>query len=176
MFRLPLSFLVIPALAFLVAILNIFLKAKSEKFSYLKNTSLLSEAEKNFYFVLAGVIEKEYLLFSKVRIFDILSIPKGLENGRYYQHKIKIQSKHVDFLLCDTQTIEPLLVIELDDSSHSRSDRISRDNFVDGIFEEAKLPILHIRASSSYNENELLQKIQSHLKTDHEALAASLVE
>lgn len=175
MFRLPLVFLIIPALAFLVIILNIFLKAKSEKFSYIKNKSLLSEAEKNFYFVLAGVVGKEYLLFSKVRIFDILSIPKGLENARYYQHKNKIQSKHVDFLLCDTKTIEPLLVIELDDSSHLRSDRISRDAFLDGIFEKAKLPILHIRASFSYNEDELLNQIQSRLKTNQKAPASSSV-
>ena len=161
MFRLPLVFLIIPVLAFLVAILNIFLKAKSEKFSYLKNASLLSESEKNFYFVLAGVIGKEYLIFSKVRIFDILSIPKGLENGRYYQHKNKIQSKHVDFLLCNRKELKPLLAIELDDSSHRWPTRIIRDAFVDKAFASAGLPILHIHAATSYDPADLRQQIFS---------------
>lgn len=92
---------------------------------------------------------------------DILYIPKGIESREYYRYLNKIQSKHVDFLLCDRENIKPLLAIELDDSSHLHPSRIERDNFIDKIFENAKLPILHIKYSKGYDREKLGQQIKT---------------
>lgn len=39
----------------------------------------------------------------------------------------------INFVLCDKENIEPLIAIELDDSSHGRPDRMARDIFIDRV-------------------------------------------
>ena len=138
-------------LAVLIVFISTYLKIKTAKFPYLKKDCLMSEAEKKFYFVLSEVIGNDYLIFSKVRMADLLYLPK-MSNSNFYHYQNKIQSKHVDFLICDKENIEPLLAIELDDSSHLKMDRILRDELVDRIFESAKLPIMHVKFSENYDK------------------------
>ena len=59
--------------------------------------------------------------------------------------------------------MRPILGIELDDSSHTRSDRQARDEFVDKAFEVAKLPLIHVPARYSYNTNELSEQLAKYL-------------
>lgn len=132
-----------------------------QKWPYLKKHYLLSAAEKNFYFILKNILKNDYLLFSKVRLEDLFYLPKYQKEKQYYRNKV--QSKHVDFLICDPKDIKPLLVIELDDSSHSQDKRIKRDNFVDEIFRDSQLPILHIKNSYNYNVSDLQSEIASML-------------
>lgn len=153
------------AIAFLFLIiiaLAVFYKAKTSKWPYLKKDSLLTEAEKKFYLILSEIIGNDYLILSKVRMADLLYLPK-MNNSDYYHYQNKIQSKHVDFLLCDKENIKPLLVIELDDSTHLRLDRITRDMLVDRIFESAQIPILHIKNSTTYDKTNLLNQIKATL-------------
>lgn len=70
----------------------------------------------------------------------------------------KIKAKHVDFVLCDSIQIQPLLAIELDDRSHQRKDRQDRDIFVDKAFRSAGVPIVH-----TYSSAGLAEKIDSTL-------------
>lgn len=144
----------------IVVFFVIVFKSKLRKeWPYIKNDSLLTEAEKKFYFVLAEVIGNDYLIFSKVRMADLLHLPR-MSGSNFYHYFNKIQSKHVDFLICDKENIKPLLVIELDDSSHLRLDRIARDLLINNIFENAKLPIIHIKFANPYNKLEVLDKIK----------------
>ena len=89
-------------------------------------------------------------------------MPKGTENR--FGERSRIKSKHIDFVLCDRENIKPLIAIELDDSSHSRPDRIDRDNFIDKALGVAGLPILHQRVQQTYNTQELEDKITALLK------------
>lgn len=159
MLKIYLIFFVFTALAILIAFLGTYLKIKTAKFPYIKKEFLMSEAEKKFYFVLSEILGNDYLIFSKVRMADLLFLSK-MSNSRYYHYQNKIQSKHVDFLICDKENIKPLLAIELDDSSHSKMDRILRDQLVDKIFENANFPIMHIPVSVSYDKESLLQRIR----------------
>jgi len=155
-------FFLVAFMFLLASFLIIFYKAKTSKWPYLKKDSLLTEAEKKFYFVLSEIIGDNYLIFSKVRMADLLYLPK-MNNSDYYHYQNKIQSKHVDFLLCDKENIKPLLVLELDDSSHLKIDRILRDTLVDKIFENAQIPILHIKNSTAYDKASLLNQIKTTL-------------
>jgi hypothetical protein len=67
----------------------------------------------------------------------------------------KIDRKHVDFLLCDSASLKPVMGIELDDASHQRQDRIERDELVDKVFEQAGLPLRRAPARAAYTQQEL---------------------
>lgn len=133
---------------------------------YLKNDSLLTNSEKKFYFILADILQDRFFIFSKVRIADIVHVPEWYKTyywAIYWWNRIK--SKHVDFLVCDKLSFEPLLVIEVDDPSHLQLDRKKRDGLVNFVFRKAHLPILHLTDESLENREVLKLSIETGL--DH---------
>ena len=106
------------------------------QYPYHLRDEFLSPAELNFYRALLTVTADWAALFSKVNLGDIF-YPKTGEYGHNQAFRNKIARKHVDFRLCDPESLRPLLAIELDDSSHNRPDRQARDEFVDGVFAAA---------------------------------------
>ncbi len=61
----------------------------------------------------------------------------------------RIKSKHVDFLVCDRQTLEILSVIEVDDPTHHIANRKKRDLFVDSALKQAGIPCAHLKVGGS---------------------------
>jgi hypothetical protein len=128
---------------------------------YRKRDYLLTAAERSFYEVLCSILDGQLLVFAKVRLADLVWMSKGTANRQ--SHFNRIQSKHVDFVLCDREKIAPVLVIELDDSSHEADERRDRDTFVDAALSAAELPILHIPARKAYVPADLAALIQQKL-------------
>ncbi len=54
-------------------------------------------------------------------MLDLFYLPKGTKNRMGWNGRI-IQ-KHVDFVICNPKTLEPVTCIELDDSSHDIEER-----------------------------------------------------
>lgn len=159
------SFYPIIIIGIIILFLNEIIKRKKENklentyesYPYKKIKYLLTIAEKNFYDVLNNVLEDtEYYICPKVRLADIVSVEKTDKRQSYFN---KIKSKHVDFLLCNRKSLEPLIVIELDDSSHNKSDRIERDNFLDKVLEASEIKILRFKVKKSYNVLEIKEKL-----------------
>lgn len=121
---------------------------------YTKIEYFFTKNEYEFFRILYEISHKyNALLFSKVRLADIIYMKNITKNNIKYWNKIK--SKHVDFVICDSNNYEILFLIELDDSTHDKQNRIERDNFVDKTLETVKLPIFHIKVSDNYNINYL---------------------
>ena len=132
-----------------------------EPLPYKLRDDFLSAAELSFYRVLQQAIGDKTLL-TKVSLGDLFYASIA-DKSKWRIYRNKIDRKHVDFLLCDPQTLRPLLGIELDDKNHKRRDRQQRDLFVNRVFAAAKLPILHIRAAYSYNTADLQTQIATAL-------------
>jgi very-short-patch-repair endonuclease len=136
----------------------------SAQTQYSRVSSVLSPAELRFYHVLRSCVPASHVVLAKVRIADMLS-PRVQGATRQVAFN-RISSKHADFVLCDALSMAPMLVIELDDASHSGERRKARDSFVDTAYADAQLPILHVRARANYVAAELRDQIDR-------ALAAS---
>lgn len=148
----------------LVAIFKLFggsatKKATSTALPYRRKDYLLSKAERSFFGVLHQAVGQEYLIFAKIRVADLLWMPKGTDSRR--SHFNKIQAKHIDFVLCDHDVVRPMLAIELDDSSHGSATRQSRDAFVDEALRTAGLPLLRVPCKAAYNVNELKAQLRA---------------
>ncbi len=128
---------------------------------YFKKRSLLSPAEDSFYKVLNEIAkENNYIIQTKVRLEGLIGVHFYTEN--WFGLRNRIKSREMDFVLCEKRdsSLDAILVIELDDSSHQRDDRRERDRNLDSILQEARLPILHVPASYSYNQIDLLRQIK----------------
>lgn len=130
---------------------------------YRRRDYLLTKAERSFYGVLQQIASEDWQIFAMVRLADLLYLPRGTERRQSYQNRI--QSKHIDFVLCRSTDVRPILAIELDDSSHARRDRSERDRFVDQALQAAGLPLLRVRAQRTYDPRQLLQSIREALES-----------
>jgi very-short-patch-repair endonuclease len=127
---------------------------------YVKKPYFFSVAELKFYELLKEIIGDNYYIYPKVRICDIIKP----ENKGNYSDFNRIKSKHVDFLLCTKNPITSKIIIELDDSTHNYQSRQDRDNFVDEIFANSGIPIVHIRVQYKYNKGEITNQLKEAYK------------
>jgi hypothetical protein len=115
--------------------------------------------------VLKSVAADSALISIKVGLGDLFYARSGdPSQSRIYTNKI--DRKHVDFLLCDSKTVKPILGIELDDKSHQCSDRQIRDEFVENVFRAAKLPLIRVSVKHSYSTTELQALLKPYLVTE----------
>jgi len=133
---------------------------ETDTFPYRLRDDFLSPAEASFYGVLRSTLGSRMTVCPKVGLSDVFFVARPNENRSAFN---RIAQKHVDFLLCDPATMKPLLGIELDDSSHTRADRQTRDEFVEKVFQAADLPLLRIPVQRAYNPQELSTQIDSRL-------------
>ena len=130
-------------------------------FGYRRKPYLLSKAERSFYGVLTQAMGDKALIFSKVRVADLLTPQKGLNRSNWQRAFNQISAKHVDFLLCDPKDCAVKLAIELDDASHGSTKRQKRDAFLEQACESAGLPLLRIRAARGYGVADIRQQVEA---------------
>lgn len=126
---------------------------------YRRAKSLLSQGERAAWVPIYLAVKRRYRLFCKVRLLDIVECPPTKFNQPNWFKPIR--GYHVDFLLCDPDSTEPLLVIELDDRSHQTARSKERDRHKDAVLKAAGIPILRVRAQQAYSTDELRQQIDA---------------
>lgn len=119
---------------------------------YRLSSQFFTPAEASFYRVLKQMMGEHLLIFPKVALKEFLFVT---DKQNYQSHYNRIDRKHVDFLVCDPNTLQPIFAVELDDSSHKQANRGERDAFVDSALSVANLPLIHIPARETYNTQEL---------------------
>ena len=127
-------------------------RAQPSVFPYRLRKEFLSPAEASFYRSLMEAIEDKLLVFPKPALKEFISVT---DQSNLQTHLNKIDRKHVDFLICDPKTLEPVFAIELDDGSHRRAERGQRDTFLETVLSGVELPLVRIPVRSSYNAQEL---------------------
>ena len=133
-------------------------QAKPTTFPYERADRFLSLAEAAFLTSLRAAVADEYEVFAKVRLLDLLKLKAG--EGRQAALN-RVQAKQLDFLLCERGTSRPVLAIELDDSSHQRSDRRARDAFVEEVLVVIGLPALRVPVTRAYDAREIARLIRT---------------
>ncbi len=112
------------------------------EFPYLLTQSVFSPKEKLFYQTLKPIADELGLIvFAKMRIADLLYVPRS--NKEYIKWFNYIKAKHIDFILVSPE-MKVKLLIEVDDKSHNGKKRQQRDEFVDKIFMQHNINILHV--------------------------------
>jgi hypothetical protein len=132
----------------------------ADLYPYKLTQSLLTASEAAFYSALLLAAGRRYVVFAKVRLADLC---QDLDRWADIRAFNKVSSKHVDFVLCDATTFQPVLAVELDDRSHMRADRRSRDAFVDGIFRTMGLGVYRQWVRHSYDPAAIARGIEDAL-------------
>ncbi len=139
---------------------------RKEPYVYSVNSELLSPAERSFFGTLNQVVDESTLVFAKVRVADILRPQKGMSRSNWQRAFNRISSKHFDFVLCSSNTVSVLCVIELNDKSHSSNRRKSRDKFLREACASASLLLIEIPVKRSYVIEEVRRELTQALEKE----------
>lgn len=127
---------------------------------YRLRETFLSTTELALYRVLQRMAGRHYVICPKVALNDIFYIVRPNENVHYYN---KFFRKHVDFLLCEPVTLRPAIGIELVRPG-GRNEARDVDQFMQELFLNVRLPLVHIPSSERYSQSELEQLLQQAVK------------
>lgn len=123
-------------------IINSKISIDYKEFTYKRNP--LTETEKKFVQYIKPITDKNNLII--MTQVPLQSIFKANNQSNFN----KIKAKTIDFALVDNN-YNYKGFIELDDYTHTRTDRIKRDIFVNKLFENNNLKLKRIKVSKEYN-------------------------
>jgi hypothetical protein len=121
--------------------------------------SMLTPAEQRFYEALDAAIDGRLVILSKVRIADLFNVTSRNSAARQRVFR-SVASKHVDFVLAEPADLHPVAAIELDDSSHERSDRRLRDKMLDELFDKAGFPLIRFRVTARFDPSLIEEQVE----------------
>lgn len=126
---------------------------------YQKEPALFTPAERAFLEVLEQVLGRQYRVYGKVRLADVIGVRPELHGSRHLQAFNRIQSKHLDFVVCSPCDLSIQFVVELDDSSHQQPHRQARDEFLNKALKAAGVPIFRFSVKRAYSPYEIYTTI-----------------
>jgi hypothetical protein len=162
------TFLYLVGLVIFILLLRLFedklmgLFGKPESLSYKRKDFLLTVVEREFFEGLQKIIPNNYVIFPQVVLSSILNVDSP--QREFWSHQNKINKKTIDFVVFDKPYYRPILAIEYDDSSHKRTKRQKRDDFVNESLKTAGIKIIHIKHEKNINFEAIKEELNNVLK------------
>jgi hypothetical protein len=150
------------SLIVIVALLASRLNDNSFPFPFDKKESLFTSAEKNFQNLLEQSLGGKYRIINRVKLSDILTIRNGVSSRASQSAVSNAESKYLDFVICDRDTMKLLGVLDLVDTQ-GKGYKLKKDWFVSGALEAASIPHIRIKVKANYTVDEIRACINSRL-------------
>lgn len=131
-------------------------KADNTRLPYRLREPFLSTTELALFRVLKDMMGSRYAICPKVGLNDVFYILRPNENVHFFN---KIFRKHVDFLLCDPKNFTPIFGVEIVKPVRKDSTR-EVDKFMDELFTDAGIPLVHIQSSDKYDMGDIISLFQ----------------
>lgn len=129
---------------------------ETEQTTYQQKDSLITDYEKYFYNILEETFGNEYKIQTQV---NLASIVKKVDNSKYQNELFR----NIDFGIFEKSTLKPLLMIEINDSTHKNSNRYQRDLNVRKILEESDIKLITFYSSYQNKRDYVIDRITKEL-------------
>tara|TARA_R110000737_G_scaffold89824_5_gene122309 strand:- start:4416 stop:5075 length:660 start_codon:yes stop_codon:yes gene_type:complete len=150
------------SLIVIVAMLASRLNDNSFPFPFDRKTALFTPAEKNFQNLVEQAMGGKYRIINRVKLADIVSIRNGVSNRASQTAANNANSKYLDFVICERDTMKLLGVIDLVDTQ-GKGYKVKKDWFVSGALEAASIPHIRIKVKPNYTIDEIRACINSRI-------------
>lgn len=133
------------------------------KYSYAVKKRVMTKPEEDFFRVLLQIFDSRFFVLPQVHLSTVLN--HKIKGQRWQAAFSHINGKSVDFLLCERSTLRPVCAIELDDYTHNRDDRISRDAEVERIFAYAGLTLVRFSKYEVLTRREIFDRVVAGIRS-----------
>ena len=130
---------------------------KKSQYKYYAKSYVMTSRENECFKILNEIFSSKWFVVPQVHLSALLDYRvKGQNWNAAFRH---INGKSVDFVLIGKESYKVICVIELDDSTHSKPDRIERDVEIERMFKEAKIPLARISKFESMTKPEIAKVV-----------------
>lgn len=136
-----------------------------DRLPYRLRQQFLSYTELVLFSALQKIADGRYIVCPKVALNDLFYIQRPNENVHFYN---KIFRKHVDFLLCEPQSMKPAFGVEVIKPVAKEETR-AVDQYMQELFLSAGLPLVHVRSRETYELGELVQMFKQAVEKTRQA-------
>jgi len=123
--------------------------------------SLLTQPELACFNTLKTVAGNEFYIMAKVSLSDIAVVKKGVDQARL-KKAAKQGKRHIDFILCNKETLAVVCAIELEDAATAASAK--KESHSADLLEEVGVMVFHMPVKTSYSIPEMQQALTPYLK------------
>jgi hypothetical protein len=129
----------------------------------------LSDIELSCYRLLCETLGDRGIVCPKPRVLESLRV---LNAPKYLDDAMRIERKHVDFLVCDYESGHPLCAVQIDWWNEELGCYRSREHLLEQAFSRAGLPVAYIRSNQIPCVAELRQQIGDWIEMASESNAS----
>lgn len=123
--------------------------------------SLLTQPELACFNTLKTVAGNEFYIMAKVSLSDIAVVKKGVDQARL-KKAAKQGKRHIDFILCNKETLAVICAIELENAATAASGK--KESHSAALLEEVGVMVFHMPVKTSYSVPEMQQALTPYLK------------
>lgn len=124
----------------------------SDNYIYELKTSLITQTERSYFEAIEKILPNQYFLQPQINLRTII---EKTNNSKYANELYR----NIDAGIFEKGTFKPVILIEINDNSHNRPDRIERDKKVKMICEEAGIPLVVFWTKFGINNDYIKQRV-----------------
>lgn len=124
------------------------------------NTIFDSKTEGTFYAALIKIVGDKLVVMAQVGMEAVINVKRDAPSNVAFGLRQRINSRRIDFLLCDPGTLKPRLAIELDGKGHNSEKQRGQDAIRDKTFAAAGVPLLRVKVAKTYDLQEVAGEIK----------------
>lgn len=128
-----------------------------------KKNSLFSPVERSFMQLLEKAVVNDYKVMNRVKLADIIELKNGTSDKARASTMLKLNTKYLDFVLCDPQDFSVIAVLDLVNNSSKEGHKAVPDWFVNGALDAAGVPYLRMKIKAGYTAADIQTAIAARL-------------
>lgn len=149
--------LLLVALVVVVALVASRFVDQGNPFPFQKRGSIFSQVERAFLRLLEKAVTDHYKVMSRVKLADVIDFKKSTTSKTKRSALLKLNSKYLDFVLCNPDDMSIVAVIDLVNPTGKQGHKASPDWFVSGALEAAGIPYIRMKIKQGYSLEEIQQ-------------------
>ena len=130
--------------------------------TYSSKASLMTDCEKKFFDAIKKIVGPDYIIQPQINLASIIN----KESHSKYRNEL---FRNIDFGILD-QNYKLLVLIEINDATHTERSRKERDQKVQAICAEAGIPLITFWTKYGLNESYIRERLAAHIPLKNDAM------
>lgn len=124
---------------------------------------LFTPVERSFLQLLEQAVGNEFKIICRVKLSDLVTVRNPLRKKQMSDALSKTSAKHLDFVLCDRKSLDPVMAVDLVYRQGTESYKAQKDLFVTNALDNANIPLARIKVKSGYSLEEIKDCVETKL-------------
>lgn len=148
------ALIIATVIALAIIVIAFIIRKKSKKAKYSVKPSLMTPTEKEYFRAIEAAVGDRYIVLPQVNLASVID-----KTGEGFRSEL---FRNVDFGVFDYD-YSPVLLIEINDNTHFRKDRMERDEKVGAILKKARLPLVTFWTKDGFSQAEITRTLSKYL-------------